>query len=649
VSRKNSDSSSESILWGKSIGILLSGLKDRGLLSEFLSGMGVIVRAPSFVNHFPFSENDGLDAVICDSFSAARWRKELISRKEKEEIFFPIIVVVTNGRSAKGWIEAGFDEVFVAPVTKNLLIARLSNLIQLREQSRQILEKGELLFRTLVEQSLVGIAIVKGENFYYINNKFAKMIGLSPEAIKNNFTIFDVADSKERDLVREVIDSLYNLSWPYYQGEMKFRDKDGREINCEVLARRIEYRGEAMVFAIILDVTDKKKLEEELRMAQKMTAIGKLAGGIAHDFNNLLTIILGNSELLLSSDKIDEQTLSDIEEIKRAAERGAALTEKLLILSRRKFSKPEIISPNDVLAGMRVMLTRTLGEDIELSLEFDRSLGKVKADPSAIEQIVLNIALNAREAMPEGGTLSIKTMPFEVDESDPKVVSGERSSGKYVVMIFKDTGKGMDKKTLKQIFDPFFSTKGKGKGTGLGLSIVYSLVEQMGGWIEVYSEPGSGATFRIFIPQTEEEYVRDVVISEGKVEDGELVGRGERILLVEDEEMVRRYTANVLRQNGYEVVEAARSKEALEIFKRDKGNFDVILSDVVLPDFNGLELVNELEKISPNLKVVFISGYSDERSRWELIVRRGYKFLQKPFYLKELLRAIKVLIVRESV
>jgi len=649
VSPRSNRTISGKVLRGKSIGVLLSNIRDRDLLAGLLVENGARISAPSITGPFPLDGKGAFDAIICDSRSAARWRRELLDIKEKDDVFLPIIVTIAKGHRTKGWIESGFDEVFVSPVAKNLLLARLSHLLRLREQSKQILEKGELLFRTLVEQSLVGIAIVKDEAFYYVNNKFAKMIGLSPEAIQREYSVFDVVSEEEWERVRETLDALYNMGLPYYQGEVKCRNKDGKVIHCEVLARRIEYRNEAMIFATILDITEKKKLEEELRMVHKMTAIGKLAGGIAHDFNNLLTIILGNSELLLASERLDDQAVADIEEVKRAAERGAALTEKLLILSRRKFSKPEIINPNDVLADIRGMLSRTLGEDIELVLELDKSVGKVMVDPSGLEQIALNIALNAREAMPEGGTLLIRTRNYEIDESEVLVASGERKPGKYSVLIFEDTGKGMDEETVKQIFDPFFTTKEKGKGTGLGLSIVYSLVEQMGGWIDVCSEPGKGTIFSIFIPQTEEAAVRDIVISEGRINDSELTGNGEKILLVEDEEMVRKYTANVLRQNGYHVFEASNSKEALEVFKAHRGEFDVILSDVVLPDINGLELVKELEKLSKNLKVVFVSGYSDERSRWELIVRRGYKFLQKPFHLRELLRAIKTLIVRESV
>jgi len=382
---------------------------------------------------------------------------------------------------------------------------------------------------------------------------------------------------------------------------------------------------------------ERSTIEAQLRHTQKMEAIGRLAGGVAHDFNNLLTPITGYSQLLLSRLEDHNPLRKDIEEIKKAAERAASLTRQLLAFSRKQVLQPEVLDLNAVVADMEKLLRRLIGEDIELVTALEPGLESVKADPGQIEQVIMNLAVNARDAMPEGGRLIIKTENVTLDEEHCKVIP-EARPGKFVCLSVTDTGVGMDKETLQHIFEPFFTTKEGGKGTGLGLSVVYGIVKQHEGWIDVSSVPGRGATFKVYLPvfYGEREAEQQEAISWR-----ELQGSGKRILLVEDEAGVRKFATGVLGENGYEVFEAASAKEAMDIFEREKGRFHLVFSDVVLPDKNGLQLVDQLLSRKPGLRILLSSGYTEEKSQWSVIRERGFRFLQKPYALPDLLQAVK--------
>jgi len=632
------------------IAILISNPVDRDLLSNFILEFGgkcIAVQG----NVFDESKLKSVDAIVCDSLYAYKWVEELIALKSKSEVFFPVVVLVPpKSRSAVKLIEIGFDDVFTMPIPKKLLLARLKHLLRLREQSRKLSRKSELLFQNLVEQSVVGMALIReGGKFYFLNGTFAKMVGQSVDIIMEEYNFFDIVCEFERERLKEIVSKLCHLELPYYNGKVKCINRTGREFTCEFFARCIDYSGEKMIFLVALDVTEREELEEKLIISEKMAVLGKLAGGIAHDFNNLLTVILGNSELLLTSPELNDRSIADVDEIRKAAEKGASLTEKLLILSRRKLPRKEDVNINDIVSGMKGILTRTMGEDVELVLELDKDVGIVRTDPANIEQIILNIAVNAREAMPDGGRFIIRTRNVTVSAEEIKYKQSAEKVGNYSVIIFEDSGKGMDRDTLSKVFDPFFTTKENGKGTGLGMSIVYSIVQDTGGWIDVFSEPGKGTIFSVFLPQSKAKKSEEILLNVEEKQVVDLRGRGERILLVEDEDAVRKYINDILGKNGYVVTEASRSEEALEIFEKESYDFDIVISDVVLPDFNGLELVEKMKERKRSLKAILISGYSDERSRWEAIIKRGYKFIQKPFHLRELLSAIKELMVRETV
>jgi len=390
---------------------------------------------------------------------------------------------------------------------------------------------------------------------------------------------------------------------------------------------------------------EREQLQAQLMQAQKMEAIGRLAGGIAHDFNNLLSVITVSTDFLQRHLDDRKALLADARQIEKAAERAASLTRQLLAFSRRQHLRPEVLDLNAVLSDMEKMLQRLIGEDIEFVTNFGSRLDRVRADRSGIEQVVMNLAVNARDAMPNGGRLIVKTENVSFSEADARAKPHARP-GRFVCLSVTDTGIGMDPVTAGRIFEPFFSTKEPGEGTGLGLSVVYGIVQQHHGWINVSSKPGRGTTMEIYLPALA---VQPEEGTEGErgVEDLPQ-GNGERILLVEDEAAVRELTSRALRDNGYVVFGAANASEALDIFQREGGRLDLVFSDVVLPGKGGLELVEELLACKPGLAVLLSSGYADHRSHWPAIREKGFSFLQKPYDLYKVLEAVKRVLQRPS-
>jgi signal transduction histidine kinase/ActR/RegA family two-component response regulator len=382
---------------------------------------------------------------------------------------------------------------------------------------------------------------------------------------------------------------------------------------------------------------EKEKLQAQLLQAQKMEAIGTLAGGVAHDFNNLLTAIQGYTEIAMLGVEQTEPLHKNLEQIHYAAERATSLTRQLLLFSRRQPLELVAINVNKTIEGLLKMLKRLIGEDIAIRTELGCEAWTVQGDAGNIEQVFMNLAVNARDAMSGGGVLTIKTENVTLDEEYCKVIPDARP-GKFVCLSVADTGTGMDAAVLQRIFEPFFTTKEFGKGTGLGLSVVYGIIKQHDGWINVYSERGRGAIFKVYLPASDVELKEEV---QEKICLQDIQGKGERILVIEDEEAVREFASKVLRDNGYKVFEAADAKETLALFEQEKGQFDLIFSDMVLPDRSGLQVVEQLLRRNPKLMVLLSSGYSDDKSQWPAIREKGYRFLQKPYSIPELLRTFR--------
>jgi signal transduction histidine kinase len=374
-----------------------------------------------------------------------------------------------------------------------------------------------------------------------------------------------------------------------------------------------------------------RKSEEQLRQWQRVEAIGRLAGGVAHDFNNLLMTILGCSEILLRDFDREDPRREEVEEIRRAAQRATSLTHQLLAFGRRQVLQPRVLDLNEIVENMNRMLQRMIGEDIQFLTILSPGLWPVKVDPGQIEQVIMNLVVNARDAMPEGGRLTLETTNMNLDEEYARRHISMKP-GPYVMMAVTDTGCGMDAETQSHLFEPFFTTKEKGKGTGLGLSTVYGIIKQSGGNIWAYSEAGRGSTFKVYLPR-----VTEAVKRYKPKEIAPVLAKGtETILLVEDEEAVRTMISRVLQGSGYRILEACQGKEAIEVCQKHPGVIHLMVTDVIMPQMSGRELAERLAAVRPEMKVLFMSGYPDKAIVHHGVLDPGTAFLQKPFTLTAL-------------
>ena len=376
--------------------------------------------------------------------------------------------------------------------------------------------------------------------------------------------------------------------------------------------------------------------EEQLRQSQKLEAIGRLAGGIAHDFNNLLTVILSYSDMLLHDLPSDDPRHAEITQIQRAGTRAADLTRQLLAFSRQQVLDPSNLDVNEVLTSVSNILSRVVGEDVEVKMQLGSGIGSVRADRSQIEQVIMNLVVNSRDAMPDGGRITIRTESVDLNEG----LAGshlEVSAGSYVMITVSDTGVGMDRETQERVFEPFFTTKERGKGTGLGLSTAFGIVKQSGGSIWLYSEPGAGTTFKIYLPRVRA--AADVAVRPGAAV--ELPRGTETVLLVEDEEQVRTVAGSILRRAGYTVLQAASPGEAIAIAQRAEVPIDLLVSDVIMPKMNGRQMAERILSAQPSIKVLFMSGYTDDVILHHGVLDGGVAFLQKPLTRESLTRRVR--------
>jgi nitrogen-specific signal transduction histidine kinase/ActR/RegA family two-component response regulator len=393
---------------------------------------------------------------------------------------------------------------------------------------------------------------------------------------------------------------------------------------------------EETLLGTVFDVTERRQLEEQLLQSQKMEAVGRLAGGIAHDFNNLLTAVSGYTELLLSELPEGDPRRESAEEIRQAGDRAASLTRQLLAFSRRQVLEPRVLDLNAAIADMEKLLRRVIGEDIELTSSLDPELWRTRADPGQIEQAILNLVVNARDAMPRGGRLTLETANVELDEKFTRGLTTVHP-GPHVMLAVSDTGLGMSPELQARLFEPFFTTKERGKGTGLGLSTTYGIVKQSGGSIWVYSEPGQGTTFKIYLPRCEEPL--DAAPEAPPVPAIPLTG-SETVLLVEDEPEVRRLVEKLLRKQGYTVIAAAGPGEAIPL-AGSLPRIDILLTDVIMPGMNGRELARSLAGRRPGMRVLYMSGYTDTAIAQQGILEPGTAFLSKPFTPDALARKMR--------
>ncbi|KAF0218488.1 MAG: multi-sensor hybrid histidine [Geobacteraceae bacterium] len=616
-----------------------------------------------------------------------------------------------------------------------------------RRQAEDALYSSQTMFRSLVEQSLVGIYILQNGKFAYVNPKFAEIFGYSQnEIIASKFLVDLVADDCKSEVNEKLVNHLDTKAGSIHYSFQGVR-KDGKQIELEAHGTKMEFNGKPAVIGTLLDITERKRTEEELRklsravehspvsvvitdingnteyvnpkftsvtgyapeevlgrtprllksgemdpreynqlwktitagqewhgeflnrkkngdlfwesasisaiknvegvithfvavkediterkksidqmrQAQKMEAIGQLAGGISHDFNNLLTIINGYSALLLRALDIRDPLRKEVEHILHAGERAAELTRQLLTFSRRQILEPKVLDINALVQNLEKMLCRLLGEQFKLNAKLDEGAGLVKADPGQVDQIIMNLVVNARDALENGGEITINTANVELDDNFVRMNAGS-VPGSYVMLEVKDNGIGMSEEVRRRIFEPFFTTKEQGRGTGLGLATVYGIVKQSGGYILVASEPGQGSSFKVFLPRVYEE--RTEISKPGKEE--QPAGK-QTILVAEDEIGVLNLIVHTLSKHGYTVLHTVNPSEALEIFQQKGQDIDLLLTDVVMPFMGGPKLAETLQKMKPNLKVIFMSGHTADTVGLQNILERGYSFIAKPF------------------
>jgi PAS domain S-box-containing protein len=458
----------------------------------------------------------------------------------------------------------------------------------------------------------------------------------SPEEVKA--TITDLAHQLYVDPERRLeFMFLMERDGSVRDFECQIYRKNGSKMWVAANARAIYQNGRIVACeGTNKDITERKLLQQQLLQAQRLDAIGQLAGGIAHDFNNLLGVVLGQSELLLARLPPQDPSRRRIEQICQAAQRAVSLTGQLLAFSRQQILHPVVLDLNDVVRNLNDMMARLIGEDIAIINRLDPALGRVKGDASQIEQVLINLAVNARDAMPLGGSLTIETSNIDIDQTAQRY-SGAKP-GEYVLLTMRDTGTGMDEDTMTQIFEPFFTTKEKGKGTGLGLATVYGITKQSGGYISVSSEPGSGTTFSIYLPRASgaEESERPVAETPPVADSGH-----ETILLVEDSGPLRSITREFLDEAGYRVLEADDAEMALKLVEKRKFPIGLMIADVVMPKMNGHALAERLMRTHPEMKVLYVSGYTDE-AVFRYGVRPGRPdFLNKPFTRDALLNRVR--------
>jgi two-component system cell cycle sensor histidine kinase/response regulator CckA len=502
-----------------------------------------------------------------------------------------------------------------------------------QKKAERALRESEERYRRIVETTHEGVWLLdSAARTIFVNERGAALLGYASSEL-GGVSLLDFVHERSRSAVRDLLSQGSRMPG---QLEVCFVRSDGKELWL-LLDATLEAADQQAAGTLVMgfDISQRKRLEEQLRQSQKMEAIGSLAGGIAHDFNNLLSVILGYGEMVLGELRPGEPLRADVEELYRASERARELTKQLLAFSRRQLLTPSTLDLNSVLLAMEPMLRRLLREDVELSLLTDPNLGRVFADAIQIEQIVMNLVVNARDAITGVGQVTIETSNIELD-ADYAAAHHGVTPGQYVMFAVTDTGMGMPEAVQEHIFEPFFTTKSREQGTGLGLSTVFGIVKQTGGYIWVYSEVGSGTTFKIYLPRTE----RRVESARPTPQPVTLDGT-ETILVVEDQEQVRRLLRTILRRHGYNVLEAPNAGDALLICERFPATIHLLLTDVVMPRMSGRELAERLAPLRPEMAVLYVSGYTENSIVHHGVLDAGIAFVQKPITSDALARKVR--------
>jgi len=590
------------------------------------------------------------DVAVFDYWLGRRDGLSLLREIRQKGIETPVVVLTSRGAEevAVEAMKAGAaDYLGKAGLTVEALERAILHALALHAEEVQrwhaeaALRASEERFRALVDNSSDALLLIDGEaRITYLSPSSERHLGWTAQQMVHR-SIFDFLHPDDRELVEVRMAETLAKPGTRIVEAVRFHHSDGSwRIMEGVAVNRLADPAVAGIVINARDITERRRLEEQLRHAQKMEAIGQLAGGVAHDFNNLLTAILGYCHLMLDEMPEDNPLRDDLLEIEGAGNRAAALTRQLLAFSRRQMLQPQLVDVNALVKQLEKLLRRLINEDVELVTALAPDLHRVMVDPASVEQILVNLALNARDAMPVGGRLTIETANVELDDTYA-VTHVAMQPGPYVMLAVSDTGHGMDASTRARIFEPFFTTKEQGRGSGLGLATVYGIVKQSGGYIWVYSEPGHGTVFKAYLPPAMAASGAQGVTDGG----AEPIG-WETVLLVEDEDAVRVLAREVLRRHRYVVLEAHHGVEALSVAENHPHDIHLLVTDVVMPQMSGRELAERLSAVRPSMKRLFMSGYSDH----ELVhdqVTRGFAFLQKPFTPDVFVRKVRKILDSE--
>jgi two-component system cell cycle sensor histidine kinase/response regulator CckA len=508
-------------------------------------------------------------------------------------------------------------------------------------EAEDALRASEARYRRLFESAQDGILILDAHSGLITDvNPFLVNLLEYPREEFIGRTLWDIGPFRHVEASKSAFQELRDKEYIRYEN-LPLETRSGRRVNVEVVSNVYGENGKSVIQCNIRDITARKRAEqagEQLRQSQKMEAVGQLAGGIAHDFNNLLGVMIGYCELLELQLVPADSKRRMVEQVHKAGTLAAFLTRQLLAFSRRQILRPLVLDLNGLVTEMETMLRRLIGENIEITTSLPPDLGRVKADPIQIEQILMNLAVNARDAMPDGGSFTIETTNVEIDDTQARQHS-EIAPGSYVMMAISDTGVGMDSETQAHIFEPFFTTKDLGKGTGLGLSTVYGIVKQSAGYIYVHSEQGRGTTFKLYLPRVDAE----VEIFKGE-KALSIQGRGETILLVEDNEPLREMAREMLEGLGYAVLDSGHPVEAIRTAERHGGPIPLLITDVMMPGMNGRVLAETLTAVRPEMKVLYTTGYTDDACIERGALEAGCPLLEKPYTRDALAKKVRELL-----
>ena len=602
-----------------------------------VAGPSTVLRAGSLKEAMDRLAAGGIDLVLLDlnlpDSGGLPALKEVRSRFPET----PVVVLSSHGREslvaeslragAQDYLVKGWDAPEALACSVCLSVERQRAIAALRESEERC--------HKIVETAQEGIWILDADfKAAFVTPKMAELLGCAVREILGS-PLCAYLDGESGRRAPALLDAARELGRKEF--DLVFRKKDGSLLETMASASPMPFhKGRGGILLMVMDITERRDLETRFLQAQKLEAVGRLAGGVAHDFNNILTAILGYCQIIEMGMKPEDPRLADVREVIEASRRAASLTRQLLAFSRRQVLQPRVISLNSVISETKNMLRRLIGEDIELVVSLDPRLKNVKADPGQIEQVVMNLVVNSRDAMPNGGRLLIETANLSFSEDSP----GRHDIipvGSYVMLAVSDAGSGMSEEILVHIFEPFFTTKGPGKGTGLGLSTVYGIVKQSGGYIWVYSELGVGTTVKIYLPVSEKP-VENLMKSPRP---SRTPGGRETVLLAEDDSSVRRMLSRVLSRSGYTVVEAASGKEAIEILESRGAEIELVLTDVVMPEVGGRGLAEHVSRLHPRIQVIFMSGYTDDFILGSGQLKPGSVFLQKPITPDVLLERIR--------